>query len=475
MSAHEVFISYRRVPESEKMATAVEQTLRDVHGFKVIRDSTAEEVSEYKGDIQALLNAIGKARLVVVILCDDYFYSRHCMFELVSLSEHADFRERIFPIMLPGTTIFEPAQRGKFMLHWEQKRDELNAILDQFKGHENLLELQREVTNYDNYRDSLDKILNMLAWMNHLTADKIAENQFRILADELSEAEKKPSVFFTEARKDGAPKIRDEFRYTTNRQDQWPTVSQRYSAAGKVSAFLLHGEKPQSHTGFVQRVKLEIEGHAFLNLKPDLKVVTRDFLFPDIPTNGKDFATEELLKILCDQLELNPDERTPLLNQRFGILLRQSKITSSLRGKDVILLQVRINFDQWENPACVEIIDWLTQSFFSDEGMDADAPKVLLFWSLLYNSRPVIKKRSVTQLSGEVQKLKNPPMVLQELMPVKSGDITQWLEKHAEDLSEEAIDRVWQEYFATPKDLDMKKVEDHLGEIIELINQNELE
>jgi hypothetical protein len=245
--------------------------------------------------------------------------------------------------------------------------------------------------------------------------------------------------------------------------------------AGKVMGFMLHGERPQSHAGFLQRVKLELQGQAFLNHKPDLKVVDREVMFPDIAPDSRDFAIEELLRLLCDQLELNPDEKAPLLEQRFGKLLRESKLTHSLRDKDVVLLHLRINFDQWESPLCIPIMDWLTHAFFDESVMEAGSPKVLLFWGLLYNSRPVVKKLTQDALSTQVKALKSAPIVLRELQAVANADINAWLERHAPSLSDEAVERIWADWFQNPKDFDMRKVEDHLGEIIELINQQELE
>jgi small GTP-binding protein len=104
------------------------------------------------------------------VFCAKYLKSPNCCFELVQIAKHGDFADRIFPIVLAEAKIYDPAERGRFIEHWEKKKDDLDAVMKRVSA-ANMEGFREEIDLYAEIRALLPKLLDVLKNMNALTPE----------------------------------------------------------------------------------------------------------------------------------------------------------------------------------------------------------------------------------------------------------------------------------------------------------------
>ena len=161
-----VFISYAKGGEQEELANQIDQFLQ-LRGLVIIRDTRD---LRYRGSLQAFMERVGRGNCVILVLSDSYLRSASCMFELVEIAENKQFHDRIFPLVLPDATIYDPVERLKYVRYWEEKRDELDAALRSV-DQANLKGIREEIDLYDRIRDEIAELTSILRDMNRLRGD----------------------------------------------------------------------------------------------------------------------------------------------------------------------------------------------------------------------------------------------------------------------------------------------------------------
>ncbi len=158
----EIFISYAREGASLHVTEALDQFFQE-NGITIVRDT--REIG-YKGLINAYIQRLGRGKYVVVVLSDAYFTSKRCMHELLLLSEHQDFYDRIFPVIVEGTNIDEPEDILKFTTYWEEKITALDTMMRDTKSLANLQGIQDDLDRYTQIRQNIPRLLDFLRNIN---------------------------------------------------------------------------------------------------------------------------------------------------------------------------------------------------------------------------------------------------------------------------------------------------------------------
>ena len=101
MAEDAVFLSYAWGVGEDLVDRLYESLVKD--GFTVERDKKSVE---YKGSISDFMNRLSDGGAVVIVLSDKYLKSVYCMQELYEIwHRHKDFKDRIFPFVLPDLRI----------------------------------------------------------------------------------------------------------------------------------------------------------------------------------------------------------------------------------------------------------------------------------------------------------------------------------------------------------------------------------
>jgi hypothetical protein len=176
----EVYLSYAWGGESEKLVNEIDQVFQK-KGVRINRD---KRDLGYKGSIKDFMERIGYGKSVVVVISDKYLKSKNCMFELLQIAENKQFQDRIFPVVLSDANIYDAVKRLEYIKHWETKKKELNKAMRGVSA-ENLQGIREEIDLFDNIRDEIAGLTNILQDMNTLTPDIHRDSDFQALFDAL--------------------------------------------------------------------------------------------------------------------------------------------------------------------------------------------------------------------------------------------------------------------------------------------------
>jgi hypothetical protein len=162
----EVFVSYKWGGDNEAFVDQIQSQMMD-RGVLITRDKN--EI-RYRDSIQGFMHRLGAGKCVVVILSKAYLESKNCMYELTQIAGRPEFAGRVYPIVMPDAGIFEPVTRIGYVKYWEAKRAELDAAMKEI-GQEHLEGIREDLDLYEDIRNTLAGIMDVLADMNTLTPE----------------------------------------------------------------------------------------------------------------------------------------------------------------------------------------------------------------------------------------------------------------------------------------------------------------
>ncbi|MFG6100927.1 caspase family protein [Leptothoe sp. EHU-05/26/07-4] len=172
----EVFISYAWGGKSEEIANQIDEICK-TKSISLIRDKNH---LGFKGRIKAFMEQIGRGKCVVIVISEKYLKSENCMFELLQIAKNEQFYERIFPVVLDDAKIYKPKDRIQYVQHWEQEIQELDQQIRSVSS-ANLEGFREDIDLYNEIRQYLPRLTNILKDMNTLTAQIHSESGFEEL------------------------------------------------------------------------------------------------------------------------------------------------------------------------------------------------------------------------------------------------------------------------------------------------------
>lgn len=178
----EVFISYAWGGKSEEMANQIEQALV-AEEISLVRD---KKHLGFKGRIKAFMERIGRGKCVVAVISEKYLKSENCMFELLQIAKNEQFYERIFPVVLEDARIYKPIDRIQYVQYWEREIQELDQQIRSVSA-ANLEGFREDIDLYNEIRQYLPRLTNILKDMNSLTAQIHSESGFAELIEAIQQ------------------------------------------------------------------------------------------------------------------------------------------------------------------------------------------------------------------------------------------------------------------------------------------------
>jgi hypothetical protein len=185
---HEVYVSYSwrddkpKAGNPEGLVTRLCRVLKE-HHYRVIWD---KEDCLYRESIDEFMKRIGAGKCIVTVLSDRYLRSENCMEELTLIFENRDMKNRIFPLVLPGTRIFKPEERVVYLKHWSKKEKEAQALVIENIDH---VSIEGTTSSQDLHRrisHSVDNILGQIAKkMNCGKFDELTDKDFLKLRESI--------------------------------------------------------------------------------------------------------------------------------------------------------------------------------------------------------------------------------------------------------------------------------------------------
>ena len=163
-----IFLSYAWGGESEIVVKEIEHVFKSKH-LNIIRDKT--NGLGFKGLVTGFMQQIGKGNYVIVILSDKYLKSKNCMFELLEVYKNGNFYNRIFPIVLKDAKIYDSEDIIDYTDFWDEKIAKLEEKIKISKRLSNRNRVHRDLDLYEQIRNTIDHLLDILSNMNTLSID----------------------------------------------------------------------------------------------------------------------------------------------------------------------------------------------------------------------------------------------------------------------------------------------------------------
>jgi len=176
-NSKEIFISYAWGGESEKLVNELDQAIQD-RGISLIRD---KYYLNYTDSIKSFMERIGKGKGIVVVISEKYLKSKNCMFELTQIASNQDFRDRIFPIVLSDANIYDSNKKAEYYKYWENRVSEQEATMRSMDSLANQHGLREDLDLFDNIRDEIGKLIDVIQDMNALTPEMHRDSNFEVL------------------------------------------------------------------------------------------------------------------------------------------------------------------------------------------------------------------------------------------------------------------------------------------------------
>ena len=176
-----VYVSYAWESERESGLVAKLEQACAARGVTLFRDTNR---IGYRGSIRGYMDDLACGKHVILVLSDAYFRSNCCMYELCAIHKNEGFRKRVYPVVLKDTGVERARNRIAWLRHWEEESRELDQELKTISG-AHAASLQRELSDYVEYRSVLDHLIDVLKDMNTLTQDVHEDTDFSLLLDQI--------------------------------------------------------------------------------------------------------------------------------------------------------------------------------------------------------------------------------------------------------------------------------------------------
>jgi len=183
-SKNAVFVSYAWGGESERTVDELELAFAE-RGISIVRD---KKEMGYKDSIEKFERRIGQGQCIILVISDKYLRSEHCMFELVEIAEHQDFRKRIFPIVLEDAHIYKPVGRLTYIKYWGNEIKQLNKAIKEIDILTDTTGFTADLNKYARIRARFDDLTHLLSDMNTLTPKMLADHGFATLISAVVES-----------------------------------------------------------------------------------------------------------------------------------------------------------------------------------------------------------------------------------------------------------------------------------------------
>jgi hypothetical protein len=103
------------------------------------------------------------------------------MFELMEIAKHGEFRNRIFPVVLSGSGIYEVSERLKYVKYWELESKRLNKAMKQVDSQANLHGIREELDLFTEIRATISSLMDIWGDMNALSPQQHQDANFKEL------------------------------------------------------------------------------------------------------------------------------------------------------------------------------------------------------------------------------------------------------------------------------------------------------
>lgn len=162
------------------------------------------------------MEKLGAGDYIILVLSESYFKSKYCMFELLTINEHKQFHQRVFPIVLQGLHISEAETKIDYLNYWDDKIKNLEEKMKK-SSQANRTSINEDLNLYMGIRHGCDHLMAILGDMNALTEEIHLDTDFEVLINSIFSELEKDENKKQEQREEARNKFRGKMKYEINK------------------------------------------------------------------------------------------------------------------------------------------------------------------------------------------------------------------------------------------------------------------
>jgi hypothetical protein len=175
---HKIFISY--CWKNESIVDEIDESFA-TDGITLIRD---KRDTEYKDSFKEFMKKIRSTDSVLMIISDAYLKSKNCLYEVLETLKDENYKEHIYPIVLPDAKIYSPAERLEYLRYWKDEYSKLRELILQFSPDEaisvaNDLRIMRDIAG------SIVDFISIVSDWKNIPLETLRKNQFKEIKQKL--------------------------------------------------------------------------------------------------------------------------------------------------------------------------------------------------------------------------------------------------------------------------------------------------
>ena len=460
-------------PEGQLRAEAADKLYQELKNRQDRGELTLvidKEHISYKSSIREFTNRYSdQSILIIMIISEKYLTSEYCMGEVVEILSNKDYRGRIFPMVLPDAKLRDPIAPAKYHLHWQNKKRELQSLIDQIEDTANTGDLIEMLRNMEGIIRIISKFTTELR--NTITA---TPNDYQALLDALDKRIGECAVL-------GAPSshyttLAPYHAYTCDRvaqKDEFITSIYGNNQPPKIRWYYLYGNSLQAHKSLCERLGRDLAGH-LQNWEDHSFQAHTKFHFEHIkpePSRAPVVFKINVIRDVLTKFSLQPKE--PLQQQTVATLLKSPKLTD-FGPNDYVFVLITMDDANWDKKTTPDSVRGFISSFLENKLLPPEAPNFFFFFGVEYAQNEEAKRIEVEEaiknrlLGGDA---------LPELTPVTATDITAWFNRYSTAMVPPDLEPsdMTNKEFPDMVSLDMKKVVCKLEQLIHINNKKAAE
>lgn len=152
-------------------------------GINLIRD---ERNVHYKQSLQEFMKQVKYTDYVLVIISENYLKSVNCMYEALETMKDDNYRERILPIILDQTDIFNLMGKASYIEFWQNEFSTIKSKLATLEL-ENSGKIANDLKRIREISLNIGEFLDVISDMNCLSLAKHTSDNFQQIITYISE------------------------------------------------------------------------------------------------------------------------------------------------------------------------------------------------------------------------------------------------------------------------------------------------
>jgi hypothetical protein len=175
----ELFLSY--CWSNKGLAEEIFDELKSA-GLRCRKDS---HEMNYKDSIPQFMESIRNADYAILLISDEYLKSKNCMIEFSHLMKERDHAEKMLPLLVPETRIFNSKSRLSYTEYWKNEHSLLRGHLDKLDI-EDAMEEGQHLKYIRDISQNISEYLNKLSEMLHLPMEDLKANHYGPLIEKIN-------------------------------------------------------------------------------------------------------------------------------------------------------------------------------------------------------------------------------------------------------------------------------------------------